>query len=114
MKRGRYCIRFSRVFGGCGRSLSCAVRRLGLSTEFTLSAEAERLVEPVRGILSLVELTIEQRPEFDPGTNTRAFSISASDCATLVLLSTFVRAVAAETPGVTIYTLHMVSCAPTT
>lgn len=47
-------------------------------------------------------------------TNTRAFSISASDYATLVLLSPFVRAVAAVAPGVTIYTLHMVSCAPTT
>ncbi|MCX4461955.1 hypothetical protein OG585_02165 [Streptomyces sp. NBC_01340] len=82
--------------------------------EFTLSAEAERLVEPVREILSLVERTIEQRPEFDPGTNTCALSISASDYATLVLLSPFVRAVAAEAPGVTIYTLHMVSRAPTT
>src|SRR4051812_45004924 len=111
------------------RNVSRAGRRLGLSQpaassslarlrkmfgdpllvrqgrEFTLTAEAERLVQPVREILNLVERTIEQRPEFDPSTDRRTFSISASDYATLVLLSPFVRAAAAEAPGVTIHVL---------
>jgi DNA-binding transcriptional LysR family regulator len=111
------------------RNVSRAGRRLGLSQpatssslarlrkmfgdpllvrrgrEFTLTAEAERLVQPVREILNLVERTIEQRPEFDPSTDIRTFSISASDYATLVLLSPFVRAAAAEAPGVTIHVL---------
>jgi DNA-binding transcriptional LysR family regulator len=111
------------------RNVSRAGRRLGLSQpatssslarlrkmlgdpllvrqgrEFTLTAEAERLVQPVREILNLVERTIEQRPQFDPSTDKRTFSISASDYATLVLLSPFVRAAAAEAPGVTIHVL---------
>lgn len=111
------------------RNVSRAGRRLGLSQPATssslarlrklfgdpllvrqgrqlaLTAEAERLVRPVREILDLVERTIAQRSEFDPGTDTRTFSISASDYATLVLLSPFVQAVAAEAPGVTIHVL---------
>jgi DNA-binding transcriptional LysR family regulator len=111
------------------RNVSRAARRLGLSQpatssslarlrrmfgdpllvrqgrEFALTVEAERLVQPVREILDLVERTIEQRPGFDPGTDIRTFSISASDYATLVLLSSFVRAAAAEAPGVTIHVL---------
>lgn len=111
------------------RNVSRAGRRLGLSQpatssslarlrkmfgdpllvrqgrEFALTSEAERLVRPVREILDLVERTIEQRPGFEPGTDTRTFSISASDYATLVLLSPFVRAAATEAPGVTIHVL---------
>ncbi|WUD70788.1 LysR family transcriptional regulator [Streptomyces sp. NBC_00510] len=111
------------------RNVSRAGRRLGLSQpatssslarlrklfgdpllvrqgrELALTAEAERLVRPVREILDLVERTIAQRSEFDPATDVRSFSISASDYATLVLLSPFVQAVAAEAPGVTIHVL---------
>ncbi|MGH3390309.1 MAG: LysR family transcriptional regulator [Actinomadura sp.] len=111
------------------RNVSNAGRRLGLSQpatsaslarlrkmfgdpllvrqgrELTLTAEAEQLIQPVRQILNLVQQTIEQRPGFDPSTDTRTFSISASDYATLILLSPFVRTVAAEAPGVTIHVL---------
>jgi DNA-binding transcriptional LysR family regulator len=73
--------------------------------ELTPTAEAERLIQPVREILTLIEQTIEHRPGFDPSTDERTFSISASDYATLVLLGSFVQAMAAEAPGVTIHVL---------
>ncbi|GAA2326697.1 LysR family transcriptional regulator [Streptomyces kunmingensis] len=111
------------------RNVSRAGRRLGLSQpaassalarlrklfqdpllvrrgrEFTLTTEAERLAQPVREILSLVERTIANRPEFDPRTDTRMFRISASDYATLILLSPFMQYAAAEAPGVTIHVI---------
>lgn len=111
------------------RSVSRAGRRLGLTQpamsgslarlrrifddpllvrvgrDLTLTPQAERLIEPVREILGLITQTIEQRPEFDPATAFRTFSISASDYATLVLLGPLIRALAVEAPGVTINVL---------
>lgn len=69
---------------------------------FALTEGAEELIVPVREILNRIEQTIEERPRFDPRTDTRAFSISASDYATLVLIVPFVQAVVAEAPGITI------------
>ncbi|MFC3228859.1 LysR family transcriptional regulator [Marinibaculum pumilum] len=63
---------------------------------------ADDLVIPLRETLGQVERLIVERPEFDPGTADRSFTISASDYATLVLLAPFVRALAAEAPGITV------------
>ena len=63
---------------------------------------ADDLVIPLRETLGQVERLIVERPEFDPGTADRTFTISASDYATLVLLAPFVRALAAEAPGITV------------
>lgn len=57
---------------------------------------------PVREILIHIEQTLQRRPGFVPATDTRTFSISASDYATLVLLVPFLQALAVETPGITI------------
>ena len=56
-----------------------------------LTQGAEELIIPIREILSRVEQTISERPQFNPRTASRSFSISASDYATLVLLVPFVR-----------------------
>lgn len=70
-----------------------------------LTEGAEELIVPVRDILTRVEQAIEERPKFDPRRDERAFSISASDYATLVLIVPLVRALVAEAPGVTIHLL---------
>ncbi len=70
-----------------------------------LTQGAEELIMPVRDILSRIEKTILERPQFNPRTDTRSFSISASDYATLVLLVPFARTLAVEAPNVTIHIL---------
>lgn len=73
--------------------------------DLTLTPVAQGLVAPVRDILHRIEQTIEQRPEFDPATASRTFSVSASDYATLLLLGPFLRELAAAAPGVTLHLL---------
>lgn len=73
--------------------------------ELTLTPAAQALVTPIRDILNRIEQTVERRPEFDPATAARTFSVSASDYATLLLLGPFLRALAAEAPGVTLHLL---------
>jgi LysR family transcriptional regulator, nod-box dependent transcriptional activator len=111
------------------RNVSKAARRIGLSQSamsaalgrlrvvfrdpllvrsgrnLALTQGAEELIIPVREILSRVEQTISERPQFNPGTASRSFSISASDYATLVLLVPFVRRLLVEAPNVTIHIL---------
>ena len=70
--------------------------------DLALTQNAEDLVVPVREILTRIEQTIQQRPGFVPATDSRTFSISASDYATLILLVPFLRALAVDAPGVTI------------
>ena len=111
------------------RSVSGAGRRIGLSQSamsaalarlrivfrdpllvrsgrnLVLTQRAEELIISVREILSRVEQTISEGPQFDPLTASRSFSISASDYATLVLLVPFVRRLLVEAPNVTIHIL---------
>jgi DNA-binding transcriptional LysR family regulator len=47
---------------------------------------AESLADPVRDILSRVEHALAHRLRFDPATDTRTFSVVASDYATVILL----------------------------
>ncbi len=70
-----------------------------------LTRNAEELIVPVRDILSRIEHALEERPEFNPARDTRTFSISASDYATLVLLAPFVRIMAREAPGISVHIL---------
>ncbi|HVV94846.1 MAG TPA: LysR substrate-binding domain-containing protein, partial [Hyphomicrobiales bacterium] len=70
-----------------------------------LTRGAEDLIGPVREILAHIEQTLVERPRFDPTRDVRAFSISASDYATLVLLRPFVQRLAAEAPAVTVHLL---------
>ncbi|MDB5091890.1 MAG: LysR family transcriptional regulator [Mucilaginibacter sp.] len=56
-----------------------------------LTRNAEDLIVPIRDALSRIEQALLQRPGFDPAVDARTFSISASDYASLVLLTRFVR-----------------------
>jgi LysR family transcriptional regulator, nod-box dependent transcriptional activator len=66
--------------------------------ELALTRNANDLIVPIRQ-------TLLQRPAFNPNTDARTFSISASDYAGLVLLTHFVRAIAVEAPNVTVHLL---------
>ncbi|WP_457489048.1 LysR family transcriptional regulator [Tardiphaga sp. P5_C10] len=70
-----------------------------------LTRNAEDLIVPIRDALSRIEQALLQRPGFDPAVDARTFSISASDYASLVLLTQFVRAIASEAPNITIHLL---------
>lgn len=52
-----------------------------------LTARAEQLIEPVRGVLEQIRTTIAIAPEFDPATCERQIRIMASDYSTQVLLA---------------------------
>ena len=73
--------------------------------ELALTRNAEELIVPVRETLARIEQTLQQRSVFNPKTDTRTFSISASDYACLVLLTHLVRAAAVEAPNVTLHLL---------
>lgn len=73
--------------------------------ELALTRNANDLIVPIRETLGRIEQTLLQRPAFDPKTDTRTFSISASDYAGLVLLTHFVRTIAVEAPNVTMHLL---------
>lgn len=70
--------------------------------DLALTQTAEDLIVPVREILTRIDETLQQRKEFVPATDSRAFSVSASDYATLVLLVPLLQAIAVEAPGITI------------
>jgi LysR family nod box-dependent transcriptional activator len=73
--------------------------------EFALTRYASELVTPIRDALDRIELTLLQKPGFDPKCDRRHFSISASDYAALVLLAPFIRELSTEAPNVTIHLL---------
>ncbi|MBR0750520.1 LysR family transcriptional regulator [Bradyrhizobium japonicum] len=73
--------------------------------DLALTRNAEDLIVPLRESLGKVEQILLRRPGFDPATDARTFSISASDYAGLVLLTPFVRMIANEAPNVTIHLL---------
>ncbi len=74
---------------------------------YQLTPLAERLLPDVREALRQVERTLEARPEFDPGTSTRTFSLAMSDYAVAVLIEPLLRRVHDLAPGVGL-TLHPV------
>jgi DNA-binding transcriptional LysR family regulator len=51
-----------------------------------LTPRAQSLIDPVREVLTTIEQTIVRPPAFDPSTDTRTFSISASDYVGLTLV----------------------------
>jgi LysR family transcriptional regulator, nod-box dependent transcriptional activator len=104
---------------GLGQSaMSAALARLRIvfrdpllvrsGRNLVLTRAAEELITPIREILSRIEQTISERPQFNPRTDSRSFSVSASDYATLVLLVPAVRRLLVEAPNVTIHILPRV------
>jgi LysR family nod box-dependent transcriptional activator len=73
--------------------------------DLALTRNAEDLIVPLKESLGRVEQILLRRPGFDPATDARTFSISASDYAGLVLLTPLVRTIANEAPNVTIHLL---------
>lgn len=58
-----------------------------IGRKMVLTPRAEELVEPVRNALHLIRSTIATRPEFDPSTSDRTFTVMASDYVVDVILS---------------------------
>ncbi len=65
-----------------------------------LTPLAETLAEKVNDLMLRLDATLATRPEFDPATSRRQFSIVASDYLAQVLLLDVLREVHAEAPGV--------------
>lgn len=78
--------------------------------EYELTPLAEQIREPLRDILKNIELTLEQRPAFDPASDERTFAIAASDYATYLVLQPALRRIQDEAPGVRIE-VHPISSA---
>ena len=74
--------------------------QVGRKTELTPLAES--LVEPLNDVLLRINATITTRPEFDPLTTNRRFSIVASDYCINVLLLEVLRHVHREAPGLSV------------
>ncbi|MCG6204339.1 LysR family transcriptional regulator [Rhodopseudomonas sp. HC1] len=71
--------------------------------DLVLTRNAEDLIVPLKEALGKIEQTLLRRPGFDPASDVRTFSISASDYAGLILLAPLVRAITSEAPNVTIH-----------
>lgn len=67
---------------------------------YRLTPLAERLLPDVREALRQVERTLDARPEFDPATSTRTFSLIMSDYAVTVLIDPLLRRAHEVAPGV--------------
>jgi len=64
-----------------------------------LTARAETLIQPVRNIILQVDATLGVKPEFDPASARRHFTLIASDYVSQVLLCEVLRRVAQLAPG---------------
>jgi DNA-binding transcriptional LysR family regulator len=75
--------------------------------QYQLTPLARRLLPDVRDALRQVERTLEARPEFDPATSARTFSLVMSDYAVTVLVDPLLRRVHEEAPrvGLTVHPL---------
>lgn len=67
-----------------------------------LTPLGESLREPVTDLLVRIDTTLGTRPEFDPASTRRRFSIMASDYVICVLLADVLRNVHLDAPGVAI------------
>lgn len=84
-----------------GDELLTPVGRQLLPTPMALS-----LIGPVRETLSRAKATISIKPDFDPATVQRRFSLYASDYVTMVLLANVVVRLAKEAPGIALDIRH--------
>jgi LysR family nod box-dependent transcriptional activator len=67
-----------------------------------LTPRGESLVEPVREVLMRIESTIAAQPQFDPASETRAFTFLVSDFTTTVLMPALLESLYHAAPGVRI------------
>ncbi|MGH3391594.1 MAG: LysR substrate-binding domain-containing protein [Actinomadura sp.] len=71
-------------------------------TTLVATVRAEALVRPVREALDIIQRALDDRLDFDPGTDECTVKVSCSDYSVLMLIGPLVRRLAAEAPGVTI------------
>jgi LysR family nod box-dependent transcriptional activator len=67
-----------------------------------LTPLAETLVDKVNDLMLRLDATLSTRPDFDPATSRRQFSVVASDYLCQVLLLDVLREVHHEAPGITV------------
>lgn len=67
-----------------------------------LTSLAESLVEPVNDVLLRIDATIATRPEFNPLSSRRHFSVVASDYSISVLLLDVLRRIHRDAPGMSL------------
>src|SRR5262245_27942392 len=68
--------------------------------QYQLTPLAQRLLPGVRDALRQVERTLQARPQFDPASSGRTFSMAMSDYAVTVLVDPLLRRVQELAPGV--------------
>jgi DNA-binding transcriptional LysR family regulator len=73
-----------------------------IGRKMELTPLAESLVEPVNDVLLRIDATIATRPEFNPLTTRRHFSVVASDYSIYVLLLDVLRRVHSDAPGMSL------------
>jgi DNA-binding transcriptional LysR family regulator len=66
------------------------------------TARAEALIIPIRKALLDIELTVSNKPEFEPQTAQHQFTIAATDYNELILLPSLIKKVRELAPGVNI------------
>jgi LysR family nod box-dependent transcriptional activator len=77
-----------------------------IGRKMELTPLAESLVEPVNDVLLRIDATIATRPEFNPATTRRHFSLVASDYSINVLLLDVLRRIHRESPGMSLEFLN--------
>ncbi|MGA2190193.1 MAG: LysR family transcriptional regulator [Steroidobacteraceae bacterium] len=77
-----------------------------IGRKMELTPLAESLVDPVNDVLLRIDATIATRPEFDPATTRRHFSVVASDYSINVLLLEVLRRIHRESPGMSLEFRH--------
>ncbi len=75
---------------------------VAVARRMELTPLGEMLLEPVREALEKVEAAIALRPDFDPATARRHFTICASEATVLTLVAEALRRAEEMAPGVTI------------
>jgi DNA-binding transcriptional LysR family regulator len=73
-----------------------------IGRKMELTPLAESLVEPINDVLLRIDATIATRPEFNPKSTLRHFSIVASDYSISVLLLEVLRRVHRDAPGMSV------------
>lgn len=71
-----------------------------IGRKMALTPLGEDLVDKVHDVLMRIDTTLTSRPQFDPSTSKRRFSIVASDYVTQVLMAEVVQQIYREAPGI--------------
>ncbi|PQO99886.1 nodulation protein NfeD [Massilia phosphatilytica] len=71
--------------------------------QLLLTPRAESLIEPVREVLMRIDSTIAAQPEFNPATESRDFTLLASDFTMTVLIPPLLETLFKEAPGFRIH-----------